>query len=158
MKDVFAAGDVASYPYWATGSRTRTEHWVAALDQGTNAAFNMLDKYVPYEDVPFFWTRHYNKSLQVIGATEVGYSEVVVKGKKKKKDKWLAYYINDKDQVVGVAGFDKVKQILVLHQAMKQNKMPKGSDIKSGKVRIRDIKATLKKNPGAGKCKRAGCC
>ena len=48
VKDVYAAGDIASYPYWATGSRARTEHWVAALDQGTNAAFNMLGKYVPY--------------------------------------------------------------------------------------------------------------
>ena len=60
VKDVFAAGDVASYPYWPTGARTRTEHWSSALDMGTNAAFNMLDKYVPYADVPFFWTRHYN--------------------------------------------------------------------------------------------------
>ena len=63
VKDVFAAGDVASYPYWPTGSRTRTEHWSVALGQGTNAAFNMLGKYVPYDDIPFFWTRHYNKSL-----------------------------------------------------------------------------------------------
>ena len=108
VKDVFAAGDLASYPYWATGSRTRTEHWVNALDQGTNAAFNMLGKSVPYTDIPFFWTRHYNKSLQCIGSTEVGYSEVVIKGKMK-KNKFLAFYINDKDQVVGVAGFDKAK-------------------------------------------------
>ena len=81
VKNVFAAGDVASYPYWPTGARTRTEHWSVALDMGTNAAFNMLDKYVPYNDVPFFWTRHYNKSLQVIGAIQVGYSECFVKGK-----------------------------------------------------------------------------
>ena len=81
VKNVFAAGDVASYPYWPTGGRTRTEHWSVALDQGTNAAFNMLDKYVPYNDVPFFWTRHYNKSLQVIGALQVGYSECFVQGK-----------------------------------------------------------------------------
>jgi NADPH-dependent 2,4-dienoyl-CoA reductase/sulfur reductase-like enzyme len=31
-KDVFVAGDVASYPYWPTGGRVRSEHWVTALD------------------------------------------------------------------------------------------------------------------------------
>lgn len=31
-KDVYAAGDIASYPYWPTGSRLRTEHWTTALD------------------------------------------------------------------------------------------------------------------------------
>ena len=30
--DIFAAGDIATYAYWPTGQRTRTEHWVSALD------------------------------------------------------------------------------------------------------------------------------
>ncbi len=47
-KDIFAAGDIASYPYWPTGGRVRSEHWVTALDQGSYAAFNMLGKMAPY--------------------------------------------------------------------------------------------------------------
>ena len=66
--------------------------------------------------------------------------------------------MNEHDQIVGVAGMDKSKQILVMHEAMEQNVMPKGSEIKSGKVNIRDIKDRLKANPGAGRCKRANCC
>ena len=62
-KDIFAAGDIAHYPYWPTGERVRTEHWIVALDQGTYAAFNMLGKVVPYGQIPFCWTRNYNKSL-----------------------------------------------------------------------------------------------
>ena len=92
----------------------------------------------------------------MIGNCE-GYKECVVKGKMQ-KGTFLAYYINDKDQIVAVAGLGKGKEILALHQAMQQNRMPKGSDIKSGRVKMRDIKGTLKQNPGAGKCKRAGCC
>ena len=104
--DIFAAGDVASIPYWPTGSRARIEHWVVALEQGTNVAFNMLDKYVPYQGIPFFWTRHYNKSMQFIGCNSVGYDKVVIKGKMK-KHKFLAYYIDSQDRVVAVAGMGK---------------------------------------------------
>lgn len=31
-KDIFAAGDVASFPLWMTGQQTRIEHWVHALE------------------------------------------------------------------------------------------------------------------------------
>lgn len=57
LPDIYAAGDIASIPYWPTGGRTRIEHWVVALEQGTNAGFNMLGKFVPYSGIPFFWTR-----------------------------------------------------------------------------------------------------
>ena len=66
-QDVFAAGDVASFPYWQTGEQVRIEHWVNALDQGSYAAFNMLGKLAPFANIPFFWTRHYNKSIQYAG-------------------------------------------------------------------------------------------
>lgn len=67
QKDIFAAGDVCSFPYWQTGRPTRVEHWINALDQGTYAAYNMLSKFVPYGNTPFYWTRQYNKSLQYVG-------------------------------------------------------------------------------------------
>lgn len=59
VKGIYAAGDVANYPYWPTGGRTRQEHWATSLDQGSHAAFNMLSKYVPYGQIPFFWSSHY---------------------------------------------------------------------------------------------------
>ena len=154
---VYAAGDIASVPYWPTGSRTRIEHWVVALEQGTNAAFNMLDKFVPYSGIPFFWTRHYNRSLQFVGCNSVGYSEVFIKGKMD-KHKFLAYYINDQDQVVAVAGMGKPRAMLTLLEAMEQNCMPSGSLIKSGREGPQTIKLRLKQNVGGGKCKRANCC
>ena len=32
VKDVYAAGDAASYPYWATGRRIRVEHYMTSMD------------------------------------------------------------------------------------------------------------------------------
>jgi NADPH-dependent 2,4-dienoyl-CoA reductase/sulfur reductase-like enzyme len=61
--NIFAAGDIASYPYWVTGERVHISHWNVALDQGSFAAYNMLGKLIPYGNIPFFWTRQYNKSL-----------------------------------------------------------------------------------------------
>ena len=65
--NIFAAGDIASFPSWWSGKYQRIEHWITALDQGTHAAFNMLGKMVPYGNVPFFWTNHYGKGMAYVG-------------------------------------------------------------------------------------------
>ena len=61
--DIFAAGDIAQFPCWYTGTNIRTEHWIVAQDTGTHAAFNMLGKMIPYGNIPFFWTNHYGKGM-----------------------------------------------------------------------------------------------
>lgn len=67
QKDVYAAGDVASYPYWYTGQQIRIEHWNEAIHQGEVAALNMLGKKFPMDNIPFFWSRAFNQSIQYIG-------------------------------------------------------------------------------------------
>jgi len=155
-KNIFAAGDIASYPYWPTGARLRSEHWVTALDQGSYAAFNMLGKMSPYGSIPFFWTRHYDKSLQYVGNGQ-GWSEVHITGDVK-SNKFVAYYINAKDQVVAVAAQANASAALTMMEALGQNKMPSGSDIKSGKETPATVQAKLKQNTDGGRCKRANCC
>lgn len=114
--DIFAAGDIVSYPYWVNGKRTRNEHWNVALDQGTYAAFNMLGKLIPYGSIPFFLTRNYNKTLQYCGngsdATSVHIDGDVM------ANKFVAYYINDEDKVVAVAAQGQGHAMLTLMEAM----------------------------------------
>lgn len=102
-KDVYAAGDICSFPNWQTGDRMRIEHWTVALDQGTFAAFNMMNKLVPYGEIPFFWTRMYNKSIQYVG-NAMFFDEVHIQGDVKEK-KFIAFYIKD-DRVLAVSGMD----------------------------------------------------
>ncbi|MGH2704103.1 MAG: FAD-dependent oxidoreductase [Actinomycetota bacterium] len=76
---VYAAGDVAAYPYRGLGPLIRTEHWQHARRHGTAAARNMLGKGSAYDHIPWFWSDQYDHSLQYTGH-HTGWDELIVRG------------------------------------------------------------------------------
>jgi 3-phenylpropionate/trans-cinnamate dioxygenase ferredoxin reductase component len=77
LPGVYAAGDVARWPYRPAGGAetlVRLEHYDNAIRQAENAARNMLattlGERVPYAPVPYFWTEQFDWMAQYIGYAE----------------------------------------------------------------------------------------
>ena len=139
--NIFAAGDVASFPFWQTGKPQRVEHWINAQDTGSYAAFNMLGKFIPYGNTPIFWGRHYNKTIQFVGYCDT-FDDVLIQGSPK-DHAFIGYYFKG-DRVCGASAQGKYKDILTIFEAFNQNKMPSASDIKSGRETAMTIAEKLK--------------
>lgn len=152
-KDVYAAGDIASYPFWYTGKNVRVEHYNEAIYQGSVAGMNMAGRKFPMDNVPFFWTRQWNNSLVFSGVAQ-GWDDVHITGNLEEM-KFIAYYIDKKsDKVIAAAAMNQMNKIQIINEAMKNGVMPKASVVKSGDFNLDQLlKDVNDKHP---KCTRCG--
>ena len=123
VDNIYAAGDIASFPYAPMGESTRIEHWRLAAQHGRIAAANMLNsgsQSVPTV-VPFFWSGQYDLKLRYVGHAQK-WDEVVIDGDLD-EPKFLAYYLKD-NKFMAVAGVNRDKEIAAISELMRLQKMP----------------------------------
>ncbi|MEU1180557.1 FAD-dependent oxidoreductase [Streptomyces sp. NPDC005820] len=100
--DVYAAGDVASFPHGLFDTRLRVEHWANALHGGPAAARSMLDKDVTYDRVPYFFTDQYDLGMEYSGWAPPGsYDEVVIRGDAGKRE-FIAFWVKEGRVLAGM--------------------------------------------------------
>jgi 3-phenylpropionate/trans-cinnamate dioxygenase ferredoxin reductase subunit len=107
VSGVFAAGDIARWPDAYSESRIRVEHWVVALRQGQTAARNILGNRDRFDDIPFFWSAHYDKlSIQYTGHVD-RWDETRVEGDLARMDCAVSYIVNGQRRAVATINRDR---------------------------------------------------
>ena len=133
LKDVYAIGDIATYPYHGpggNGSPIRIEHWNVAQNAGrsvANSINNPGSKPKPF--IPVFWSA-LGSQLRYCGNTVGGYDDVVIVGEPEKPS-FIAYYTKG-DEVVAVASMMKDPYMTQAAELMRRKKMPGKAELQKG--------------------------
>jgi NADPH-dependent 2,4-dienoyl-CoA reductase/sulfur reductase-like enzyme len=130
LKDVYAIGDIATYPYHGPGgdgALVRVEHWNVAQNAGRSVAANIVNpSAAPKPFIPIFWSAM-GSQLRYCGNTMNGTDDLVLKGQPE-ESKFVAFYTKG-ETVVAVASMQIDPVVMQASELMRRGKMPSKSEL-----------------------------
>lgn len=135
LQDVYAIGDIATYPYKGPGmtspSNVRIEHWNVAQDAGRLVGAHIATGEHPTPFIPIFWSAMGAQLRYCGNISPHGYDELVLIGNPDEA-KFVAYYCKG-ETVVAVASMQKDPYMSQSAELMRRGGMPTKSELKAGK-------------------------
>ena len=139
LRDVYAIGDIASYPYHGPGGNgaiTRIEHWNVAQNAGRSVARSIVSPSVPPKPfIPVFWSA-LGSQLRYCGNTPNGWDDLVLQGQPD-EGKFAAFF-GKGDTVVAVASMMMDPIMSQSGELMRRGKMPSLKELRNG-LDVRDV-------------------
>ncbi|OLN86341.1 Apoptosis-inducing factor 1 [Colletotrichum chlorophyti] len=133
LKDVYAIGDIATFPYHGPGGEgryTRIEHWNVAQNAGRTVANNIINSAVkPPRFIPVFWSA-LGSQLRYCGNTLGGWDDIVIQGSVEESS-FVAYYTHG-ETVVAMASMGKDPAMAQSAELMGLGRMPSKSELANG--------------------------
>lgn len=134
LPDVYAIGDIATYPYHGpggSGTPTRIEHWNVAQNAGRSVARSIASpsSAKPKPFIPVFWSA-LGSQLRYCGNTPNGWDDLVLQGKPE-EGKFAAFYAKG-DTVVAVASMQMDPVMVQSAELMRRGNMPGLSELRGG--------------------------
>ncbi|KAG2182084.1 hypothetical protein INT43_007011 [Umbelopsis isabellina] len=127
--NIYATGDIATFPYQHTGNPLRIEHFGFAENTGRTVALNIAKGPKEFTHVPYFWTAQHGKSIRYAGFAK-DFDDVIIEGDLKELS-FAAYYAQG-EEILAIASLNKDPVVTYCAELLRIGKMPKASDIRNG--------------------------
>lgn len=135
MDGVWAAGDVASWPFGTLG-RLRVEHFRTAIDEAQVVARAIMGDETPAVLVPWFWTDQYDRRVEVAGRPDQG-SQVIERIDQDGHTKMTVHLRGN--QVVGAIGLDAPREIRTMTNWIRTGDSVDPSLIEDSSIDLRKV-------------------